>query len=85
MCPFLWDPVIGCMVLNMLTLVWLKLFGVTSWSNAAGIVSTLDWDCGQNSGTIILIIVVSILHDKSNAMCITIWDPVIGCDGIRIQ
>ena len=84
MCPFLWDPVIGCDGVEYANSCVAENSGVTSWSNAAGLVNSLDWDCGQNSGN----------NNPDNccinpawinpsAMCITIWDPVIGCDGIE--
>ena len=67
MCPFLWDPVIGCDGVEYANSCVAEVSGVTSWTNAAGLVNTLDWDCGQNS---------------DDCVCPEIYDPVCGNDGV---
>ncbi|MBQ81594.1 MAG: hypothetical protein CL825_03365 [Crocinitomicaceae bacterium] len=44
-CPFLWDPVIGCNGVEYANSCVAEASGVTSWTNAAGLVSTLEWGC----------------------------------------
>ena len=67
MCPFLWDPVIGCNGVEYANSCVAETSGVTSWTNAAGLVNTLDWGCGQNS---------------DDCVCPEIYDPVCGNDGV---
>ena len=45
MCPFLWDPVIGCDGVEYANSCVAETSGVTSWTNAAGNVTPLNWDC----------------------------------------
>ena len=47
MCPFLWDPVVGCNGVEYSNSCQAEASGVTSWTNAAGLVNTIDWNCGQ--------------------------------------
>ena len=47
MCPFLWDPVVGCNGVEYANSCQAEASGVTSWTNAAGLVNTIDWNCGQ--------------------------------------
>ena len=67
MCPFLWDPVIGCDGVEYANSCVATASGVTSWTNSAGLLSTLDWECGQNS---------------DDCVCPEIYDPVCGNDGV---
>ena len=67
MCSFLWDPVIGCDGVEYANSCVAEVSGVTSWTNSAGLVNTLDWDCGQNS---------------DDCVCPEIYDPVCGNDGV---
>ena len=67
MCSFLWDPVVGCNGVEYSNSCQAEASGVTSWTNAAGLVNTIDWNCGQNS---------------DDCVCPEIYDPVCGDDGV---
>ena len=67
MCFFLWDPVVGCNGVEYSNSCQAEASGVTSWTNAAGLVNTIDWNCGQNS---------------DDCVCPEIYDPVCGDDGV---
>tara|TARA_B000000475_G_scaffold268971_1_gene262275 strand:- start:229 stop:936 length:708 start_codon:yes stop_codon:yes gene_type:complete len=45
MCTMEWDPVVGCNGVEYGNPCQAQVSGVTSWTSAAGVVSTLDWDC----------------------------------------
>ncbi len=45
MCTMEWDPVVGCNGVEYGNPCHAQVSGVTSWTNAAGIVSSLDWNC----------------------------------------
>lgn len=66
-CPFLWDPVIGCDGVEYANSCVAEVSGVTSWTNVAGVINTLGWNCGQN------------FHD---CICPEIYNPVCGNDGV---
>jgi len=45
MCTMEWDPVVGCNGVEYGNPCQAQVSGVTSWTSATGVVSTLDWDC----------------------------------------
>ena len=51
MCTMQWDPVVGCNGVEYGNPCQAEVSGVTSWTNSAGVVSTLDWNC-ETGGTL---------------------------------
>ena len=79
LCPFLWDPVIGCDGVEYANSCVAETSGVTSWTNAAGLVSTLEWNCGQNTDNCC----INPQWVNQNGACIDLFNPVVGCDGVQ--
>ena len=47
MCPFLWDPVVGCNGVEYSNSRQAEASGVTSLTNKKADYNTIDWNCGQ--------------------------------------
>ncbi|MDC0189310.1 T9SS type A sorting domain-containing protein [Flavobacteriales bacterium] len=50
MCPFIYDPVVGCDGITYSNDCLAQIAGVTSWTNQEGNETVLDWNCDDTEG-----------------------------------
>ena len=49
MCPFIYDPVVGCDGVEYSNSCMAQIAGVSSWTDSFGVVTDLDWDCSETT------------------------------------